>query len=276
MLYCRFESTGSWPPSMSSLSSSFSLNLELHDNANNTGFSARSIHEIWSPNPSPKGSYPSTPSEDSVPYFPSSHDNRESPYHNRSPVDILSGRRHGSPMLASPCSLPSDQSFLPYHSKVENSPFYGSGLTNLDSFNNNHAVSNGFDSYQEFEPGKLQRHNMHAIRALQFIEPNSDQNGKESETSELASPGYLEDALHHVGKSRKPLVHFEEREKNGYNSKQKNGQVLASRDEMMTAAKRLGSGLDECLDQLRNLEKECRKVHFPINTCCLQQQKFQA
>ena len=252
---------------MSSFSSGFSLNLELHDNANHAGFSGRSIHEIWSPNPSPKGSYPSTPSEDSVPYFPSSHDNRESPYHNRSPVDILAGRRNGSPMLASPCSLPSDQSFLPYHPRVDGSPFYGSGFTNLDSFNNNHSISNGYESFHDYENGKVhQRQNMQAIRALQFNEPTNDnhQSGREPDSTEPASPGYLEDSHKHDAKGRKPQVHFEEKEKNGFGNKQKNGQVLTGRDELMTAAKRLGSGLDECLDQLRSLEKECRKVCFSV------------
>ena len=163
-------------------------------------------------------------------------------------------------MLASPCSLPSDQSYLQYHSRVDNCSFYGAGLPNLDSFNNNHASSNGYENYPDLEHGKPQRQTMHAIRALQFTDPNSDQCGKESETSEPASPGYLEDVNQHHGKNRKPQVHFEEKEKNGYCIKQKNGHVLASREEMMTAAKRLGAWLDECLNQLRNLEKECRKV----------------
>ena len=248
---------------MSSLSSSFSLNLELHENVNHGSLSGRSIHEIWSPNPSPKGSYPSTPSEDSVPYFPSSHENRESPYHNRSPVDILVGRRNGSPMLSSPCSMPSDQSFLHYHSRTDNSPYYSSGFTSLDSFNNNHSITNGFENHNELEHSKgYSRHNMHAIRALQFIEPSNDGNrvGKECEAWEPSSPGFAEDSYKHDGKARKPQVHFEEKEYNGSCIKQKNGHVIASGEEMMPAAKRLGAGLDECLEQLRHLEKECRKV----------------
>ena len=255
----RFDSAGSWPPSMSSFSSNFSLNLELHDNTNHGSLSGRSIHEIWSPNPSPKGSYPSTPSEDSMPYF-SSHENRESPYHNRSPVDIIVGRRNGSPMLSSPCSLPSDQSFMHYHSRVDNPQYYSSGFTSLDSFNNNHTIGNGLESSHEFENGKgYPRHNMHAIRALQFVEPGIESNRDgTSEASEPASPGCSEDSQQGRGKNRRSFVHFEE--KDCSSAKQKNGYILASHECMMPAAKRLGSGLDECLEQLRHLEKECRKV----------------
>ena len=248
---------------MSSFSSSFSLNLELHENANHGNLSGRSIHEIWSPNPSPKGSYPSTPSEDSVSYFPSSHENRESPYHNRSPVDILVGRRNGSPMLSSPCSLPSDQSFLHYPARVDNPPYFSSGFSSLDSFNNNHTVTNGLENQCELEHSKVYtRQNMHAIRALQFTEPSCDSNraGKEPESVEPASPGYADELSKHDGRARKPFVHFEEKHNSGSNIKQKNGHVLLHRDDIVPAAKRLGSWLDECLEQLRHLEKECRKV----------------
>lgn len=247
---------------MSSLSSSFSLNLELHDNHNQSSFSNRSIHEIWSPNPSPKGSYPSTPSEDSIPYFSSSHENRESPYHNRSPVDILAGRHNGSPMLTSPCSVPSDQSFLQHHPRKENSPFYGSGFTSIDSYNNNHVISNGIENNHAAEHGQIQRQNMHAIRALQFIDPNSDQpqNGKEFDGREGVSPTHIDEGTRHDIKGKKHQVHFEEKGKNGIIIKQRNGRITPTREDMMTAAKRLGSGLDECLDQLRNLEREYRKV----------------
>jgi len=259
-----FDSAGSWPPSMSSFSSNFSLNLELHDNTNHGSLSGRSIHEIWSPNPSPKGSYPSTPSEDSVPYF-SSHENRESPYHNRSPVDIIVGRRNGSPMLSSPCSLPSDQSFMHYHSRIDNPQYYSSGFTSLDSFNNNHTIGNGLESSHEFENGKgYPRHNMHAIRALQFVEPGIESNRDgTSEASEPASPGCSEDSQQGRGKNRRSFVHFEE--KDCSSAKQKNGYILASHECMMPAAKRLGSGLDECLEQLRHLEKECRKAEQELS-----------
>ncbi|XP_065053089.1 uncharacterized protein LOC135682225 [Rhopilema esculentum] len=258
---------GSWPPSISSLSSSFSLNLDLHDNANQAGFPGRIIHDIWSPNPSPKGSYPSTPSEDSIPYFPSSHDNRESPYHNGSPVDLLMGRCSGSPMLASPCCLSSDQSFLSHNQRKETSPFYGSGYVSMDSFNNNHGVSNGFDNGLDIEHGKLQRQNMHAIRALQFADPGNDGQfgGQDSGGREPTPTGLSDDPHKHETRSRKHQVHFEEREKNGFVSKHKNGQVIPSREEMMSAGKRLGSGLDECLEQLRHLERECRKAEQELS-----------
>ena len=105
---------------------------------------------------------------------------------------------------------------------------------------------------------------MHAIRALQFIDPNSDQqqNGKEFDSREGVSPTDTDEGTRPDSKGKKHQVHFEDKGKNGIIIKQRNGRITPTREDMMTAAKRLGSGLDECLDQLRNLEREYRKV------CC--------
>ena len=250
---------------MSSLSSSFSLNLDLNDVSNQASFSNRSIHEIWSPNPSPKGSYPSTPSDESVPYFPSSHDNRDSPFSNRSPVDILAGRSVGSPMLASPCSLPSEQSILQHHSRRDTSPFFNSKFSSIDVVNhNNNIISNGVLNGHAYDNGTPQKQNMRAIRSLQFMDPGieADHNGQDCDILEYVPTSFNcdDNAARHDHKGRKHQVHFEEKPRNGIIVKPHNGQFLVSKDEMMTAAKRLGSGLDECLDQLRNLEREYRRV----------------
>ncbi len=233
----------------------------MPDLSNQASFSNRSIHEIWSPNPSPKGSYPSTPSDESLPYFPNSHDNRDSPYHNRSPVDVLAGRTLSSPMLISPGSLPSDPPMMQSHSRREASPFFNSKFTSIDIANNNNAMHNGH-TYENAAPS--QKQGMRAIRALQFIDAGieTDFNGKEADVGEyIAMNTTADDVGRREHNGRRHQVHFEEKPRNGMIKPK-----VVNKDEMMTAAKRLGSGLDECLDQLRNLERECRKVgllNFP-------------
>eukprot|EP00794_Sanderia_malayensis_P003271 gene3271-3753_t len=263
-----FDGMCSWPASVSSLSSSFSLNLDLPDLPNQSNFSNRSIHEIWSPNPSPKGSYPSTPS-DEIPYFPNNHDSRDSPYNNRSPVDILSSRQLGSPMLVSPCSLPSD-SMMHHYPRRETSPFYAAKFSGIDIANNNTngngIHSNGIMNGHSYDSAMAHKQNMRAIRALQFVDPGieTDINGKDFEVADYVQTQAEENGKLDA-KGKRHQVHFEDKPRNGIIIKQRSGQSIMSRDEMMTAAKRLGSGLDECLDQLRHLERECRKAEQELS-----------
>ena len=227
-----------------------------------TSFTNRSIHEIWSPNPSPKGSYPSTPSEDSIPYFPSSHDNNlESPYH-KGAIDIITGRSVVSPVLPSPGST-SLEYVLHQNGSVGGTRHYSptypivnsNGCTGSPSPTSIHNTRNSFDHHPP---------PMNAIRALQFNGDEPRQNGIDDEILDdlPPSPCTVDDGMNCQNKVKKLQVHFEEHGKprNGIIIKPKEEVETDAKEEMVTSAKKLGASLDECLDQLRHLEAESRRV----------------
>ena len=328
--------------SVASLSSSFTLSLDVNSDVPNpsTSLGNKSIHDIWSPDPSPKGSYPSSPSDEVF-----SYNHRSSPesveHAFSSSIEVSPPASSGvSSQDISPNAMPifgegdphqvaifGELDPHPVTSDLENLHFshqealvsrqlsngsQGSGyqLNGMpqdgfveQDFSDPVAVTNPL-AYNStiFAPPFIPRTHSnpgdeHVMEKGEEIPVDDGYHGEEDvdeapgQQDEQPAPSPAIDDTAHLSGYHRLRVHFEEGQ-NGHKSSGRNNHkgpkgyrnnyhhgkqhhygntyhhYQGNRysgsgyrgHETTSCVEQLGIGLDDCLDQLRCLEKECKRV----------------